>query len=483
MSLLLMQKNLSHAHTVLSACLVSLRTAKKPSLIASAIDGATAAAMSDLKSAPKQSINAVNDLVEARNTMSVVTKRLTELSKLVLRTNDPKAKDKISFTAYRKELTLLDSRLDGVDLLLENSRNLINKSLKVAEPSAKNTSETMSTEEFLVNINSTDDVRAAVSIIHQWYNGLTRAEADQITRRRGPLLDTVIAATDSATAKLIVETVNSKVMEVADTTATRADSDDVVRASQAIQLTRALEVKHAAKFRSLVVKENGVAQIDVPLAVTFSHRQIRTDTLAKNGMKAQPFSYEKFNNGSFIVENQHLIAFRRSDAESFHREKQNESRRDSSDIKMLNNLKRSLRNVQSEIKETEAAILKQTSKRARQALEDSLKELKAEAVGVQGSIDTITDNANAAKKLITNKHKVAKRDSNEMVREYADHILELVNERLSIEYAKVSGHMLHKVGNIDYVYMWVAPKHYVRALHAISGGRGDLVSSWNVAWA
>lgn len=474
MSLSLMQKNLTHAHQVLSNGLVSLRTSNKPSQIALTINGATAAATADLRAAPKQSVAVITDLADARIVLDTVNKRLTSLAKVV-------TARKIAFADYRKECNSLSAMLEGVELQLTNARNLIVKAETVRDGVAP--TESLTTPAFLAALISTDSKVELKALTKRWFAGLPRAEADQYARRRGPLVDQLLSYTDSNTARLVLETVSSLLLTSADQAAQRQDTESVVRAAQAVELTRKLEREYGPKLSTLNVQPNGIKQIRLPLRVTFAHRNIRPDTLAKNGMKAVPFSYEKFNNGTFIVEDQALIVMRRSDAEAFHRESQNDARRSNNDIKMLKNLKANLKKVDTEIAELTAASATQKSQRARVAIADQLADLRKRSDELQKSITTVQEGAETAKKLISNKHKQAKKSSDEMVREYADHILDLANSKLSVEYAKVSGKLLHKVKNVDYVYMWIAPKHYVRALHALSGGNGDLVTSWTLAWA
>lgn len=474
MSLTLMQKSLAHAHQVLSNGLVSLRTSNKPSQIALAINGATAAATADLRSAPKQSVAVITDLADARAVLDTVNKRLVSLGKVV-------AARKIVFADYRKECNSLSKMLEDVELQLTNARTLIAK----AETAGKERSAAapLSTDEYLVALADNDSARMLNQLTERWIAGLSRADVDQLARRRGPLLDQLLVATDSATVRLILEIVSHSLMSGADAAAKRQDVESTVRTAQAIDVMGKLRSTYEPEIAKINVRQGGMALVRVPLRVSFAHRQIRPDTLAKNGMKAQPFSYDKFNNGSFIVEDQALVAFRKSDAEAFHRENQNEARRSNSDLVMLKNLKSRLKKVDAEIEELNEALPKQKSPRAKALMVDQLKELRANSTEIQQSITTVQDGADAAKKLISNKHKQAKKSSDEMVRAYADSLLELINGRVSVDYAKVSGKLLHKVKNTDYVFMWVAPKHYVRALHAISGGNGDLVTSWTLAWA
>lgn len=474
MSLTLMQKSLAHAHQVLSTGLVSLRTSNKPSQIALAINGATAAATADLRAAPRQSVAVITDLADARAVLDTVNKRLTSLGKVV-------ATRKINFADYRKECNSLSAMLDDVELQLTNARTLIAK----AETAGKERSADapLSTDEYLVALADNDSNAQLGQLTQRWIAGLTRADVDQLARRRGPLIDQLLVSTDSATVREILGIVSSSLMDGADHAAKRQDIESTVRTAQAIDVMSKLRSKFEPEISKVSVKPGGMAHVRVPLRVSFAHRQIRPDTLAKNGMKAQPFTYDKFNNGSFIVEDQALIVFRKSDAEAFHRENQNESRRSNNDLVMLKNLKSRLKKVEAEIVDLTASSTKQGSVRARAQLLDQIKELRANADEIKQSITTVQEGADAAKKLISNKHKQAKKSSDEMVRSYADHLLDLINSSVSVDYAKVSGKLLHKVKNTDYVYMWVAPKHYVRALHALSGGNGDLVTSWTLAWA
>ena len=147
MSLSLMQKNLTHAHQVLSNGLVSLRTSNKPSQIALTINGATAAATADLRAAPKQSVAVITDLADARAVIDTVNKRMTSLAKVV-------TARKIAFADYRKECNSLSAMLEGVELQLTNARNLIAKAETVRDGVAP--SEALTTPAFLAALISTD---------------------------------------------------------------------------------------------------------------------------------------------------------------------------------------------------------------------------------------------------------------------------------------------------------------------------------------
>lgn len=210
-------------------------------------------------------------------------------------------------------------------------------------------------------------------------------------------------------------------------------------------------------------------------------KTLREDTLESCGIKGKPFGYQQFTNNNYLLENQNLIVFRLSDAEAYNKETVLEARRNDGNIVQLNNLKRALRKAQAAAEELSAKP-KPKGANDQLALRREVKEANARVESLEMQIAAVESSAEAAKKIIRTKAKVRKSTPNEIVGDYANHLLDLINQKSNVEHALVSGRMLHRIGNTDYVIMWTMPRHMLRKLLTLIGANGDFIKDWHLAW-
>lgn len=479
MSIVQMHANLAHACSVAQALKKNLSKVTQPSVIIESLTSASEAIKTDLKATPSNQVQVLTDLKEARDSVRLIA---TSIDALAQALRKRKGGQGITFQAYRTQLSQIADEADGATLLLDNAKVLIDKEISLDQQKQKKGSatSTISFQEFLNSYETSDSDAVMQGLASQMIRGLSTAELERLLTRRGPQFQELHMVTSSADLRIILELARTESVGRGSSVADRRDVENNLRARQAVEGLRKLKNDHASKVASLNVPEAGVRSVEVPLRVTFAGSP-KLETLAKNGMPAEVFTTEKFSNGAYVVKNQRLIVFRRSDAEQHHRDQINASRRTNSEIKQLKNLNARCRAMEKEIAELEESMAK-NKPTARKAIAQQIAELNAQLSDYRNSIAAIEGSANAAKRAIKATDRRAKSASDEMVFEYANHLLDMVNERYSIPYAQVTGKMLHKVTNPDYVYMWVAPRHNVRELLAIAGKQGELIKAWTLAW-
>lgn len=471
-----MHANLAHACSVAQALKQNLSKVTQPTTIIESLTSAAESIKADLTATPANQVQVLTDLKEARGSVRMIA---TSIESLAQALRKRKGSQGITFQAYRAQLNQIASEAESATLLLDNAKVLIDKEIKLESQKGKDSPlATISFPEFITLYEDGDHPIGRIA--GQMLKGLSTSELERMLTRRGPQFQELQMTTSTPDLRIILEMARTESLGRGSSLADRREVDNNLRARQAMENLRKLKKDHATKVSSLNVPEDGIRSVEVPLRVTFAGNP-KLETLAKNGMPAEVFSTEKFSNGSFVIADQRLIVFRRSDAEQHHRDQINASRRTNSEIKQLKNLNARCRSIEKEIAElTEAKAKNKPALRA--PIVKQIEELTGQLEDYKASIAAIEESANAAKRVIKATDRRAKSDSDEMVFEYANHIVDLINERYPVPVAQVTGKMLHKVTNPDYVYMWVAPRHSVRELLAVAGKQGELIKTWTLAW-
>ena len=480
MSLPKYHKTLAHAHGALALLLTQLTNARKRPEIVSSINSAVDAVDADLKMAPTKAISAVEDMVLARTQMHSTAASLRKVA-LAL---DSK---RLDFSNYKQSLRKAGTELEQVKLFLDNSKAIVDQAESVTSPARDG--EVLTEEEFISLISHAlhdkKDLTSPTQLLilskyaARYARGLTVQELDKIARKNQfpGLLGNVLPA---RTQIKLREVITHELMIRGDSKQMAREQDDIARTADAISKIKAIQSKYAPQLAALQVKQGGLGLLKVPVRAQFV-KTLREDTLESCGIKGKPFGYQQFTNNNYLIEDQNLIVFRLSDAEAFNKETVLESRRSDTNITQLNNLKRALKKAQ-----TAAADLSAKPKPKGQsdqiALRKEIKEANDRVTSLESQIEAVESSAEAAKKLIRNRAKVRKSTPNEIVGDYANHLLELINQKSTVEHAMVSGRMLHRIGNIDYVIMWTMPRYTLRKLLTLIGANGDFIKDWHLAW-
>lgn len=480
MSLPKYHKTLVHAHTALSALLSQLAALRKRPEIVSSINSAAEAIEADLKLAPTKAINAVEDMVLARTQLSTTASSLRKVATAL-------ESKRLDFSVYKTQLRKFGADSDQIKLFLDNSKTIVEQAASVTAP-ARQTG-VISDEDFAVilsnHIRKGVDLStpAAVGLLKPataaYVRGLTNSELEVIARKHQftGIIGTVLPA---RTQRQLLELVSHELMQRGDHKQASREQEDIARTADAIGKIKAIQAKYAPKLAALQVKQGSLALLQVPVRAQFV-KTLREDTLESCGIKGKPFGYQQFTNNNYLLENQNLIVFRLSDAEAYNKETVLEARRNDGNIVQLNNLKRALRKAQAAAEELSAKP-KPKGANDQLALRREVKEANARVESLEMQIAAVESSAEAAKKIIRTKAKIRKSTPNEIVGDYANHLLDLINQKSNVEHALVSGRMLHRIGNTDYVIMWTMPRHMLRKLLTLIGANGDFIKDWHLAW-
>lgn len=475
-----MHANLVHACSVATALKKNLSKVTQPTTIIASLTSASEAIRSDLTATPANQVQVLTDLKNARDSVRLIVTTIDMLAKSLGKRKGGKG---ITFQEYRAQLNQIAADAQDATLLLDNSKVLIDKevSRERQDSSKVSRTKTISFQEFIDHYVQNGDKDLGTNM-SRLVKGMTSAELERLLSRRGPQFGEMQLHMSTPDMRICLEIARTESLGRGSADSDRKELDAALRARQGVEKLHAMENDYADVIAAVNVPEDGVRSVQVPLRVSFAGIP-RLETLEKHGMKSEVFATEKFSNSSFVVHGQRLIVFRRSDAERHHREQVNTDRRTNTEIKQLRNLKARVRSIEKEIAELEEAKRKNRPA-ARKQIVDQIAEQQALLEDINKSIAAIEGSANAAKRVIKATDRRAKSSSDEMVFEYANHLLDMINERYSVPIAQVTGKMLHKVSgtNLDYVFMWVAPKHSVRELLSVVGKQGELVKSWTLAW-
>lgn len=480
MSLPKYHKTLTHAHGVLASLLKQLANARKRSDIVSSIISAVDAIDADLKLAPTKAISSVEDMVLARAQLATTSSGLRKVAAAL----DSK---RLDFSNYKQSLRRVSSESDQVLLFLDNSKSIVEQAAAVTAPAGSEG--VLSEEEFLavlskkirerVDLSTPAAVQTLVPVTAAYARGLTPQELDTIARKHQfpGLIGSILPA---KAQRALRDVIMQELMSRGDNKQAAREQDDIARTADAIGKIKAIQAKYAPKLAALQVKQGGVGLLQVPVRAQFV-KTLREDTLENCGIKGKPFGYQQFTNNNYLIENQNLIVFRLSDAEAYNKETVLESRRNDSSITQINNLKRALRKAQAESASLET---KPVPKGLNNQLvhKKEVKEARDRIASLEMQIAAVDSSAEAAKKLIRNKAKVRKSTPNEIVSDYANHLIDMINQKSSVDHSIVSGRMLHRIGNVDYVIMWTMPRHTLRQLLTLIGANGDFIKDWHLAW-
>ena len=480
MSLPKYHKTLVHAHGVLASLLKQLANARKRPEIVSSIINAVDAIDADLKLAPTKAISSVEDMVLARTKLATTSSGLRKVAAAL----DSK---RLDFSNYKQNLRRISIESDQIQLFLDNSKTIVEQAASVTSPAS--TGGVLSEEEFLgflskflrerVDLASPAGIHKLTPFTAAYARGLTPQELDTIARKHQfpGLIGNILPAKSQ---RVLRDVIMQELMRRGDSKQSAREQDDIARTADAIGKIKAIHSKYAPKLAALHVKQGGVGLLQVPVRAQFV-KTLREDTLENCGIKGKPFGYQQFTNNNYLIEDQNLIVFRLSDAEAYNKETVLESRRNDASITQLNNLKRAKRKA-------EAALAELETKPVPKGLNDQIarkrevKDARARVDSLTMQIAAVDSSAEAAKKLIRNKAKVRKSTPNEIVSDYANHLIDMINQKSSVDHSIVSGRMLHRIGNVDYVIMWTMPRHTLRKLLTLIGANGDFIKDWHLAW-
>lgn len=478
MSLQVSYKTLVHAQSVAQQLFNQLPTLRNRSSIAEAVGKAVDAINADLKSATAKSIESVSDLSDARLQIKGISSSLTEMAKSIVN-------KRMDFARYKQFIKEQSDLLPSIELHLGNANNILKQVSAVTNSEETSAAvDALSIPEFiklctnyLRNKKGTDP-STDVGTLNRLISGFTSGEIERFVRTQ-KLPEELQMLLGSVSQRLLRTLLGQANLNNSQRNQNRRDTEDMAYTAQTIQKVRALAAKYKPKISALKVAQHGVNMIDLPIVTTLT-APLRDDTFKKVGIDASTFSYQRFANNTYLLQNQHVLVMRLSDALEYNKETTNADRRSDGNIKQLNNLNKALRTRKAELEKMEGMAV---PAKAGTALthNTTLRKLREEVDSLEKQVAAVTASAEAAKKIIRNKAKARKVDNNTAVFDYANHLLDLINERSSVQQSMVTGRVLAKIGDPDFVMVWIMPTSARRHL-ASAAGVGDFVKVWQLPW-
>lgn len=247
---------------------------------------------------------------------------------------------------------------------------------------------------------------------------------------------------------------------------------DLAKGDLAANRTSKLINEYKTEYEGTVPDSvKSVAAIKMPLLVKFGSIKVNPARLSGIGLKVQALSAQDvgMTDIGIAVEDQDILLFRRSAADTFNANKIAEKTKQANATIMTRNLKRKRNKLikQANAITEERKTLGKKELGKLKVLADQRSIIKEQVSALDKQISDLSNTAATEKSMLgASKRSIAK-SSDEAVFSYANHLLDSINERSETQFSLVTSIFLHKLGtDNDLVAMWIMPKpQYLRILN------------------
>lgn len=264
-----------------------------------------------------------------------------------------------------------------------------------------------------------------------------------------------------------------------------AMSSDLAKGDLAANRTSKLINEYKSEFEDNVpATVKSVAAIKMPLLVKFGSIKVNPARLSGLGLKVQALSAQDvgMTDIGIAIEDQDILVFRRSNADSFNATAIAEKTKKANATIMTRNLKRKRNKIAKtfdELTEERKTIPKKDLGK-RKAVADQLALYTEQMNVLDKQISDLSDMTSTEKSMLGASKRALVKSSDDAVFAYANHLLESINERSETQFSLVTSIFLHKLGeDNDLVAMWIMPKPMYLRILSIDEPK---IKQWCWAW-
>ena len=465
-------KHLAHCQRLLLDSLGNLQRQSKLGELTQTLTDARTSATDLLKLVPVQQVSNFTDLEAVRQACALCVQRMAEAHKLLDAEAKALAKKKVNPSGYRQVYSMQKLRafaksseqdLQDVQINIDSATNLA-RDAKQTTPDQRIKIEL---SQLMSDLGAAkNNVEQRKKLLAEFAEGLEPARILALALGfRGDYKELGLVLTREESQYLLM-LIRQRAVQDQDNQQVVREKADLIRTDKQAKYVEGIKKQYAPKLGALAVKEHGIQPVRSPLAVQTVHPMGKA-LWSKYGIKSEPFGYEKFTNNTYLIHDQLLLVFRKSDAKAFNADKL-ATELDTSSQQQLKAARSALNKIDKQIGDAEGAEHKRLTQQY-QKLEARVADLKAQSDLERAHAKT--------------RNKTRKSSPDEEVLDYAYHMLDLVNERSQIEYELVTAKFVRSVGNhTNYLAMWVLPKNVVRALRGTIGVTHDFCKSVKLPW-
>ena len=465
-------KHLTQCHRMLLDSLTTLGRQSKLGEISETLAAARESGADLLKLVPAAQVNNFSDLDAIRQMCATTLAHFAEVQKLLEAERKALVKKKENPAAYRQVYSMAKLRKFVSDCTeqLQDVQINVDSATNLAQNAKQTTGDQrikIETDTLIAQLDkSKDDPATRADLIAEFVNGLPDSKIVVLGAGfKGEFKELGLMLTQGE-SRTLQQMVRQRQVQDQDSKQVARENANLIRTDKQAKYVSALRAKYEPKLAAISVKEHGLQNTRAPLVVQ-TVQAMQEALWSKYGIKSEPFGYEKFTNNTYLLHDQLLLVFRKQDAKAFAQELL-EQELDTDAQQQLKAVQQQMRKIDKAIADAEGAEHKRLVKQ--------YQTLEARATDLNAQVQLAKAHAKTRNKLRT-------QSPDEEARDYAYHMLDLVNERSSVDYALVTVKFIRSIGNkTDYWAMWVLPKNVVKALRGTIGVTHDFCKSVKLPW-